>query len=54
MTIRGKCRHTDGMRDERGCVALDCSCNLYIPTQTKVIPFVQPPRPPLNVWRYVS
>jgi hypothetical protein len=29
----GKCGHTSGMHDERGCVALDCLCNRYIPPQ---------------------
>jgi hypothetical protein len=44
-----KCGHTNGMHDERGCVALDCLCNRYVPTEIDAIPFVQPPRPPLNV-----
>jgi hypothetical protein len=55
-----KCGHTDGMHDERGCVALDCSCDQYVPNiptqnvprETNVKQFVQPPRPPLNVSRY--
>jgi hypothetical protein len=54
-----KCGHTDGVHDENGCGALDCSCDQYIPntttenvpTRTNVKQFVQPPRPPLNVYR---
>jgi hypothetical protein len=55
-----KCGHTDGMHDERGCVALDCSCDQYLPNiltqrapeEATLQRFVQPPRPPLNVPRY--
>jgi len=47
-----KCGQTDGMHDERGCVALDCSCDRYIATQTNVMQFVQPSRGPLNVRPY--
>jgi hypothetical protein len=56
----GECGHTDGMHDEHGCVALDCSCAKYLPnilTPSAPEPaglqrFVRPPRPPLNVPRY--
>ncbi len=52
-----KCGHADGMHDEQGCVALDCSCDQYLPAKDAPAPknikqFVQPPRPPLNVPRY--
>ena len=52
-----KCGHTDGMHDEHGCVALDCSCDQYLPAQNtpapkNIQPFAQPPRPPLNAARY--
>ena len=42
-----KCGHTDGMHDERGCVALNCSCDRYVPVPTNVAPFDQPGRGPL-------
>jgi hypothetical protein len=38
-----KCGHASGMHDERGCVALSCLCNRYIPTQLNAILAVQPP-----------
>jgi len=52
-----KCGHSDGMHGEDGCVALDCSSNQCSPAQNvpapkNIKPFVQPPRPPLNVPRY--
>jgi hypothetical protein len=46
-----RCGHSSGMHDGRGCVALSCSCNRYIPTQIKAILAVQPPRLPLTVKR---
>ena len=49
--ICSKCGHSSGMHDERGCVALNCSCGRYIPLPTNVIRFVQPARGPLNVRR---
>jgi hypothetical protein len=42
-----KCGHTDGMHDERGCVALNCSCDRYVPVPTNVVTFEQPGRGPL-------
>jgi hypothetical protein len=47
-----KCGHTNGMHDDRGCVALYYLCDRYVPAPTNVIWFVQPPRGPLNVPRY--
>jgi hypothetical protein len=44
-----RCGHSSGMHDERGCVALSCLCNRYIPTQINAILAVQPLRLPLNV-----
>ena len=46
-----KCGHSSGMHDERGCVALSCLCNRYIPTQINAIFAIEPPRLPLNVKR---
>jgi hypothetical protein len=31
-----KCGHANGMHDERGCVALNCSCDRYVPAVTSV------------------
>jgi hypothetical protein len=42
-----KCGHTDGMHDERGCVALNCSCDRYVPLPTNAVRFDQPGRGPL-------
>jgi hypothetical protein len=56
MTCR-KCGHTDGMHDERGCVALDCSCDQYlprIPAQNVPPRIAEPPRPPLGALRYAG
>jgi len=46
-----KCGRPNGMRDERGSVALSCLCNRYIPTQINAILVVQLPRLPLDVKR---
>jgi hypothetical protein len=61
MTCR-KCGHTDGMHDERGCVALDCSCGQYLPNtptqnvslQANIKRIAHPPRPPLIAPRYAG
>ena len=55
MTCR-KCGHTNGMHDERGCVALNCSCDQYVPPQDNFKPLVQPPPPqqPLSARRYAG
>lgn len=52
MTICLTCGHANGMHDDRSCVALNCSCERYIPAAKNVIMFVQPARGPLNVARY--